>query len=42
MSRVRDISSNVDIDNFTLEEVESNIVRCPDLDAAQAMIDGMG
>lgn len=39
VSRVRDIGSNVDIDTFSLDDVESNIVRCPDQDAAQKMID---
>lgn len=34
------MDSNVDLDKFTLEEVESNIVRCPDPDSAKKMIDG--
>jgi len=29
VNKVRDISSNVDLAKFTLEEVESNAVRCP-------------
>lgn len=40
MNKVRDVGSNVDHSKFTLEEVESNMVRCPDKDAAQKMIDG--
>jgi len=40
VNRVRDIDSNVDHDKFTLEDVESNMVRCPDQEAAQKMIDG--
>jgi hypothetical protein len=35
-----EVGSNVDQANFTMEDVESNIVRCPDQDAAQKMIDG--
>jgi chorismate synthase len=35
-----DVESNVDHASFTLEDVESNIVRCPDQEAAQKMIDG--
>ncbi len=40
VSSVADVDSNVDMANFTLEHVESNIVRCPDQEAAQKMIDG--
>ena len=40
VSRVRNIGSNVDLSTFTLEEVEANIVRCPDAEAAGQMIDG--
>jgi hypothetical protein len=40
VNRVRDIDSNVDMASFTLEDVESNMVRCPDQEAAQKMIDG--
>lgn len=40
MSKVRDIDSNVDLGAFTMEQVESNMVRCPDQEAAQKMIDG--
>jgi len=40
VSRVRGIGCSVDEDKFTMEDVESNIVRCPDQEAAQKMIDG--
>lgn len=40
VSRVMDIDSHVDQATFTMEDVESNIVRCPDQAAAQKMIDG--
>jgi hypothetical protein len=40
VNRVGDIDSNVDIATFTMEDVESNIVRCPDQEAAVKMIDG--
>jgi chorismate synthase len=40
VSKVRDIDCSVDLARFTLEDVESNIVRCPDQAAAQRMIDG--
>lgn len=40
MSDVLDVGSNVDMASFTMEDVESNIVRCPDQQAAQKMIDG--
>ena len=40
VSRVRDVGCDVDDATFTLEQVESNIVRCPDAAAAQKMIDG--
>ncbi|KAG1666898.1 hypothetical protein FOA52_013532 [Chlamydomonas sp. UWO 241] len=41
VSSVRGIHSNVDQANFTLEDVESNIVRCPDQEAAVKMIDAI-
>lgn len=41
VSRVRDIESDVDQEHFTMADVESNIVRCPDLAAATKMIDGV-
>lgn len=40
VSDVMDVGSAVDMANFTMEDVESNIVRCPDQEAAQKMIDG--
>ncbi|GIL58853.1 hypothetical protein Vafri_13817 [Volvox africanus] len=41
VNKVRDIESNVDLANFTMADVESNIVRCPDQEAAQKMIDAI-
>lgn len=41
VSAVRDVDSNVDHATFTLEDVESNIVRCPDQEAAKKMIDAI-
>ena len=38
VSKVQDIPSNVDDDTFTMEDVDSNIVRCPDPDAAERMV----
>jgi len=38
VSKVQDIGSDVDDDTFTQEEVDSNIVRCPDADAAETML----
>eukprot|EP00871_Galdieria_phlegrea_P004916 jgi/Galph1/5425/GphlegSOOS_G4033.1 len=39
VKRVKDIeASHVDIDNVTLEQIESNIIRCPDERVAQEMI----
>jgi hypothetical protein len=40
VSRVQDIGCEVDHSTFTLADVESNIVRCPDQVAAVKMIDG--
>lgn len=40
VSRVQDIDCQVDHSSFTLADVESNIARCPDQEAAQKMIDG--
>lgn len=40
VSDVMDVGSAVDMANFTMEDVESNIVRCPDQEAAKKMIDG--
>lgn len=39
VSQVHDVSAKVDAETVTLEQVESNIVRCPDADAANQMID---
>lgn len=38
VSRTADISSNVDGEKVTLKDVEKNIVRCPDDEAAEKMI----
>lgn len=38
VERVQDVDSNVDESTVTLEQVESNIVRCPDSEAAERMI----
>lgn len=40
VSRVRDVTSNVDNSTFTQEQVEANDVRCPDAKAAKAMYAG--
>ena len=40
VSKVRDIGCSVDNGAFTMADVESNIVRCPDQAAAHKMIDG--
>jgi len=40
VSRVRDIGCDVDDSAFTMADVEANIARCPDQEAAQKMIDG--
>jgi chorismate synthase len=37
VSQVQDIGSKVDIESVTLEEIDSNDVRCPDPDAAEKM-----
>lgn len=37
--RVKDIDSKVDAETVTLEEIEANDVRCPDVDAAARMYD---
>ncbi len=39
MSSVRDVEThNVNLDTFTMNDVEANIVRCPDAEAAERMI----
>ncbi|GJD23263.1 chorismate synthase [Rivularia sp. IAM M-261] len=39
VKRIKDLEGVVDPGKVTLEQVESNIVRCPDAEAAQRMID---
>lgn len=39
VKRIKDLEGLVDPDTVTLEQVESNIVRCPDADCAERMID---
>lgn len=39
VNRVRDVEACVDNATFTMAQVESNAVRCPDADAAQRMYD---
>lgn len=39
VKRIQDIEGTIDPDAVTLEQVESNIVRCPDPAAAEQMID---
>lgn len=39
VNRVKDVEANVDNSAFTLADVESNEVRCPDHDTAQRMWD---
>ena len=39
VNRVRDVEACVDNAAFTMAQVESNAVRCPDADAAQRMYD---
>lgn len=41
VSKVRDIECDVDNSAFTMADVESNIVRCPDQEAAKKMIDAI-
>ncbi|GAX75773.1 hypothetical protein CEUSTIGMA_g3216.t1 [Chlamydomonas eustigma] len=41
VNKVRDIGSHVDQSTFTMADVESNIVRCPDQEAAKKMIDAI-
>jgi chorismate synthase len=38
VQRIHDITAHINADTVTLEDVESNIVRCPDQDIANAMI----
>ncbi|WAL62739.1 chorismate synthase [Thermocoleostomius sinensis] len=39
VKRIKDLEGAVNPDTVTLEQVESNIVRCPDADCAERMID---
>lgn len=39
VKRIQDLEAVIDPHTVTLEQVESNIVRCPDADSAQRMID---
>ncbi len=39
VERVADIEGKIDPENVTLEAVESNLVRCPDFEAAERMIE---
>jgi len=39
VSKVQDIGCQVDDDTFTMEDVDSNMVRCPDSSAAAQMLD---
>jgi chorismate synthase len=39
VKRIKDLEGVVNPDTVTLEQVESNIVRCPDADCAERMID---
>jgi chorismate synthase len=39
VKRIKDLEASIDPDTVTLEQVESNIVRCPDPECAQKMID---
>ncbi|HEY9738227.1 MAG TPA: chorismate synthase [Trichocoleus sp.] len=39
VKRIQDLEGTVDPETVTLEQVESNIVRCPDAEAAERMID---
>lgn len=39
VKRIKDLEGVIDPDQVTLEQVESNIVRCPDAEAAQRMVD---
>lgn len=39
VKQIKDLEAVIDPNTVTLEQVESNIVRCPDADCAEAMID---
>ncbi|HEY9880556.1 MAG TPA: chorismate synthase [Leptolyngbyaceae cyanobacterium] len=39
VKRIQDLEATIDPETVTMEQVESNIVRCPDAEAAERMID---
>ncbi|MGB3494471.1 MAG: chorismate synthase [Elainellaceae cyanobacterium] len=39
VKRIKDLEGVIDSDSVTIDQVESNIVRCPDVDCAERMID---
>jgi chorismate synthase len=39
VKRIQDLEATIDPETVTLDQVESNIVRCPDAEAAERMID---
>jgi chorismate synthase len=39
VKRIKDLEAEIDAETVTLEQVESNIVRCPDAECADRMID---
>lgn len=39
VKRIKDLEGAIDPNTVTMDQVESNIVRCPDLDCAERMID---
>lgn len=39
VSRIKDLEGQIDPETVTLEQVESNIVRCPDPEAAERMVE---
>ena len=41
VKRIKDLEAVIDSNTVTLEQVESNIVRCPDSECAQAMIESI-
>jgi hypothetical protein len=41
VNRVMDVEADVDLDRFTMAQVESNAVRCPDAEAAERMYRGV-
>jgi chorismate synthase len=41
VKRIKDLEASIDADTVTLEQVESNIVRCPDAEMAEKMIEAI-